>query len=131
VADAERHPGHERVPDVFVFRVESSLVYFNADHVRDSFFERLEARGPGLRLAVFFLGACPGVDRAGAEVLEELHHELSRRGMALRLAEAHGAVRETLKRAGFEERCGPVVAHQTVSDVVSGWRSGAPGEAVA
>jgi SulP family sulfate permease len=128
-ADLERHPENERLPDVFVFRVESSLVYFNVEHVRDSFAERLEARGPGVKLAVFFLGACPGIDRAGAELLEDLHHELHGRGVALRLAEAHGEVRETLKRAGFEEHCGPVVAHQTVATVVAGRH--APLEAIA
>jgi high affinity sulfate transporter 1 len=133
-ADVVRHPENERLSGVFVFRVEAALVYFNAEHVRDRFFELLAARGEGVKLAVFFLGTCPGVDLAGVELLEELHQTLKDRGIALRLAEARGEVRETLRRAGFEQHCGPVAANQTVAAVVSEWQAGpqrlaAPAEA--
>jgi MFS superfamily sulfate permease-like transporter len=121
-ADLLRHPENERLPEVFVFRAEAALLYFNVDHVRDRFSELLAARGAGVKLAIFFLGTSPGVDLAGAELLEELHQTLAERGIALRLAEARGDVRETLRRAGFEEKCGPVVAHQTVAAVVAEWR---------
>jgi len=121
-ADAVRHPENERPPDVFVFRAESALLYFNVEHVRDRFFELLSARGEGVKLAVFFLGTTPGIDLAGAELLEELHHALQPRGIAFRLAEARGDVRETLRRAGFEQRCFPVVANQPVATVLAEWR---------
>ena len=121
-ADMIRHPENERIPDVFVFRAEASLLYFNVEHVRDRFFELLGARGEGVRLAVFFLGSCPAVDLAGAELLEELHHGLRQRGITFRLAEARGDVRETLRAAGFEQHCGPVVPVQPVATVVDEWR---------
>ena len=121
-ADALRHPENERLPDVFVFRVESALLYFNAEHVRDRFFALLDQRGPGVKLAVFFLGTVPMVDLAGAELLEEIHHALGERGVEMRLAEARGGVRETLRRSGFAERCRPVEANQPVSRVVAEWR---------
>jgi MFS superfamily sulfate permease-like transporter len=121
-ADALRHPENERPVDVLVFRVEASLLYFNVDHVRDRFYELLHARGDGVRLAVFFLGACPAVDLAGAELLEELHRALQGRGIAFRLAEARGDVRETLHRAGFERHGSPVVPNQPVATVIDEWR---------
>lgn len=121
-ADVIRHPENERLPDVFVFRAESALLYFNVEHVRDRFYELLNARGEGVKLAIFFLGTSPGVDLAGAELLEELHHALRERGIAFGLAEARGDVRETLRRAGFEEHCGPVVPVQPVTTVVDEWR---------
>ena len=123
-ADAVRHPENERQGDVFVFRAESGLFYFNVEHVRDRFFELLHARGAGVKLAVFFLGTSPNVDLAGVELLEELHHALKERGVAFRLAEARGDVRETLHRAGFEEHCSPVAAHQPVATVIDEWRRG-------
>lgn len=122
-ADAVRHPENERLDDVFVFRSEAALLFFNAEHVRDRFFELLNLRGEGIRLAVFFLGSVPMVDLAGCELLEEIHHALAERGIALRLAEARGAVRETLRRSGFASRCGPVEANQPVARVVAAWRS--------
>lgn len=126
-ADAVRHPENERAEDVFVFRAEAALLYFNVEHVRDRFFESLDARGPGVKLAVLFLGMSPAVDLAGAELIEDLHHVLRERGIELRLAEARGGVRETLRRAGFHERCSPVIANQPVATVVREWRSGSPG----
>ena len=122
-ADAVRHPENERAADVFVFRVESALLYFNVDHVRDRFVERLDARGGGVRLAVFFLGSCPAVDLAGAEMLAELGEALEARGVALRLAETRGEVRETLRRAGVEKHGPPVVANQSVATVIAEWRN--------
>jgi high affinity sulfate transporter 1 len=124
-ADVIRHPENERFPDVFVFRAEASLLYFNVEHVRDRFFELLSARGDGVKLAIFFLGSCPGIDLAGAELLEELHHALRERGIAFRLAEARGDVRGTLRSAGFEQHCFPVVPIQPVATVISQWRQDA------
>jgi high affinity sulfate transporter 1 len=123
-ADVVRHPENERLDEVFVFRVEAGLVYFNAEHVRDRFFERLAARGPGVKLAVLFMGTVPVVDLAGAELLEELAHAMQARGITFRLAEARGEVRETLRRAGFEQHCFPVAANQSVADVIEEWRGG-------
>jgi len=124
-ADAVRHPENELLPDVFVFRADAALLYFNVEHVRDRFFELLNARGEGVRLAVFFLGTSPTVDLAGAELLEELHDTLRERGIAFRLAEARGDVRETLRAAGFEEHCFRVVPIQPVATVIEEWRKNA------
>jgi high affinity sulfate transporter 1 len=122
-ADAVRHPENERLPDVFVFRCEASLLYYNVENVRDRFFELLNARGEGVKLAVVFLGTVPLMDSAGAELLEELHHTLAERGVALRLAEARGHIREVLRRSGYAEHCGKVEENQPVSRVVADWRS--------
>jgi sulfate permease, SulP family len=124
-ADAVRHPENERLADVFVFRAEAGLLYFNVENVRDRFFELLSARGDGVKLAIFFLGTTPVVDLAGSELLEELHEALKERGVAFRLAEARGDVRETLRRAGFEQHCFPVVPIQPVATVIAQWRADA------
>ncbi len=118
-ADRERHPENTRVAGAFVFRVNSSLVYFNVDHVRDRFMELLSQREEGVRVAVFFFGAVPMVDLAGAELLAELHDTLKARGISLRVAEAHGVVRDALRRAGYEERHGRIEANQTVAELLS------------
>jgi high affinity sulfate transporter 1 len=123
-ADAVRHPENERLPDVFVFRSEAALLYFNVEHVRDRFFELLDARGKGVKLAVFFLGTVPLVDVAGAELLEELHQTLAERGIELRLAETRGRVREILRRSAFAEHGSKIEENQPVSRVVAEWRAG-------
>jgi MFS superfamily sulfate permease-like transporter len=80
---------------------------------------------PEAGLAVFFLGSTPGIDLAGAELLGQLHHALRERGIAFRLAEARGEVRDSLCAGGFEQRRFPVVPIQPVALVISEWRRNA------
>jgi high affinity sulfate transporter 1 len=125
-ADRMRHPENERVPDVFVFRCDGPLLFFNVDYVRDRFFELLAQRGDGVRLAIFFLGTTPTIDLAGAELLADLRHALNDQGIAFRLAETHGGIRDTLKRAEYIDHSGSVQANQTVSAMVRSWRETEP-----
>ncbi len=121
-ADCLRYPENERVPEVFVFRCDGSLIFFNVDFVRDRFVELLEQRGPGVKLAIFFLGTTPTIDLAGAELLIALRQTLNDQGIAFHLAEAHGGVRDALVRAGYIDHGGTVGANQTISALVRTWK---------
>jgi MFS superfamily sulfate permease-like transporter len=120
-ADRVRHPEYEREPGVTIFRTEGSILYFNADYIRDRFSELLNDRTTDARLAIFSMGMVAAIDLAGAELIAELHRSLAARGIKFRIAEAHGNIREALRRAGFEKECGPVEANQTVGSIVSEW----------
>jgi anti-anti-sigma regulatory factor len=76
-----------------------------------------------VRLVVFFLGAVPGVDLAGAELLADLHKTLRARSIEFRLAEAHGDVRDALRKIGFDREGSPLEAGQTVDAVLSEWQA--------
>ena len=91
-----------RTPGVFIFRVDSALLYFNAEFVRDQFAAQLAAREDTIHTAVFFLGSTPAVDLAGADLLIDLRSHLAARGIDLRLAGARNQVRQDLIRAGIE-----------------------------
>jgi MFS superfamily sulfate permease-like transporter len=127
-ADRARHAEDARTPGVLVVRCESALLYFNVEFVRDRLFELLAARDDRIGLVVFFLGAVPKIDLAGAELLADLHRTFRARGIEFRLADAHGEVRDALQRIGFEREHGPLASGQTVDHVVSQWRppAGAP-----
>lgn len=105
-----------RIPGVLIFRTDGALLYFNVDFVRDRFFALLDARPDRVTRAVFFLGTMPNIDLAGADMLIELRHALGARGIELRLAGAHGAVRDALVRAGLDRSL--VFAHTTVPDAL-------------
>jgi len=121
-ADRVRNPENRREPGAFIFRPTGALLYFNVDHVRERFFELLGEFGEARR-AVFFLGAVPLVDLAGAELLEELHETLHERDIEFRLAATPSSVRETLVKAGYEEHCGPVLANEPVAAVIADRRA--------
>src|SRR5262245_46083683 len=74
-SDVARHPENEAIPGVLAFRVESSLVYFNVDHVLEAVLRRAESE-PGLQRVVFDLSSTPYIDVAGARMLRRLHEDL-------------------------------------------------------
>jgi high affinity sulfate transporter 1 len=119
-ADHARHPENALIPDVLVVRCESSLLYFNVEHVRERVFELFNARSD-VRLVIVFLGAVPRVDLAGVEILIELHRAFRDRGVEFRVANAYGEVREALRRGGFEREHGPLESAQTIDVIVAAW----------
>lgn len=117
-SDLERHPDNEALPGIVIFRVESSLLYFNSDHVRQIVWEKLEGT-PQLRLVVCDLSDSPSVDVAGARMLAGLHRDLVKREIPLRVAEAHAKVRDLLRAEGLEEHVGYFGRHLSVDQAIS------------
>lgn len=118
--DISRNPENEPVAGVLIFRMDASLLYFNVDHVRQKFQEAMDAQPGPVRAVVWCLATTPFMDLAGADLLEQLHGELERKGVRLVLAEAHGPLRRTLRRAGMEARFGPIEENATVARVLAG-----------
>jgi sulfate permease, SulP family len=106
-SDLTRHPENEPLASVIAFRPEASLLYINADSVLEIVLNRLHLAGPSkTRLVVCDLSASPIVDLAGSSMLHELHAELERHGIALRIVGAHGTVRDLLRADGLSEKVG-------------------------
>ena len=74
------------------------------------------------RLVILFMGTSPFIDLAGTEMLGDLHAAFHKSGITFRLAEAHGQVREALRRLGHERTSALAETHKTVDDVVNAWR---------
>ncbi|MCI0640775.1 MAG: SulP family inorganic anion transporter [Gemmataceae bacterium] len=117
-SDLERHPDNEELPGIVVFRAESSVLYFNADHIRRVVAERLQAI-PQVRLVVCDLSDAPLVDVAGARMIYGLHVDLAKRGIQMRVVEAHAKVRDLLRAEGLEERLGYLGRHLSVDQAIA------------
>lgn len=117
-SDMERNPDNEAVPEALLFRVEASLLYFNAEHVRDAVWQRICTMPRPLTLAVCDLSTSPAVDLAGARMLRTLHAELEAAGIRLRLVAAHAAVRDLLRAEGLEENFGDFGRRITLADII-------------
>jgi high affinity sulfate transporter 1 len=124
-SDLARHEKNEQIPGVLAFRVESGIVYFNVGHVFRVVLDRVEAELKTLRLVVCDLSTSPNIDLAGAKMLLELQTELAKRGVVLRLVEAHASVRDLLRIEGAEDRVGRIDRFATVADVIEDFQKNA------
>jgi hypothetical protein len=51
-------------------------------------------------------------------MLRDLGHELAKRGVGLRIADAHSTTRDLLREEGLESTAGPIDRFTSVADVV-------------
>jgi SulP family sulfate permease len=116
-SDLERHPNNELIPGVFIFRIQASVLYFNADHVRARVWERILA-SDSLLLVVCDLSNSPYIDVAGSAMLAALHKDLKARGIQLRIVEAHAQSRDLLRAEGLEDQVGYFGRHMTVEQAI-------------
>lgn len=122
-SDLERHETNEPIPGVLAFRVESPIVYFNAEHVFDTVLARLGATSEAVRLVVCDLSTSPQVDMAGARMFLNLYGELARRGIVLRLVEARSKVRDMLRVEGVEDKIGRIDRFTMLADAIEDFQN--------
>jgi high affinity sulfate transporter 1 len=122
--DVRRNSEARPVPGVLVLRVESALIFTNADHVREYVRDRLAAPtadGGQVRAVVLEGDATPAIDITAAEMLSQLRADLARVGTRLAVAHEIGAVRDVLDRA--DPSAGPPI-YPTVDDAIAAVRAG-------
>jgi sulfate permease, SulP family len=117
-SDVGRHASNEPTSGVLAFRVESAIVYFNAEHVFDTVLARLDAAREPIRLAICDLSTSPNIDLAGARMFLALHAELAKRGIALGIVEARASVRDMLRAEGVEKKVGRIDRFTTLADAI-------------
>src|SRR5947208_1932702 len=117
-SDMARHPDNEAVPGALLFRTEASLLYFNADYVRDTVMKRVGEIGDGLRVAICDLSTSPHVDLAGAEMLAGLYDALAAVNVRLQIVEARASVRDRLHAERVEDKVGRIGRFKSLADAV-------------
>ena len=116
--DIKRHPDNELIPGVLLFRVESTLVYFNVSYVYNTVWARVKAMGSSLKTVIFDLSTSATIDSSGARLIKRLHENLKARGIEFKVAEAHSEVRDILRIEDIEHLLGHVSRRDTLHDVV-------------
>lgn len=121
--DIVRHPTDERIPGVFVYRVDAELFFANAPTVRHDLLDRIETSSDPVGLVVFDMRSSPTIDLTAADMLADLHDRLAHQNVDLRLAEANGAVRDTLVAADTAHPLCETPANQAVEAVIDQWQT--------
>jgi high affinity sulfate transporter 1 len=125
-SDISRHPDNEPTPGILAFRVEASVLYFNAEHVFDTVVARAASSRDPIRLAICDLSTSPYVDMAGAEMFRTLHAELAKRGITFRLVEARSSVRDMLRVEGMDEAAGRIDRFTSLAEAIEDFQKQPP-----
>lgn len=125
-SDRERHPDNELIPGMLIFRPESSLIYFNVDHVRETIADRVQAESTPPKLVILDLSAAPYVDLQSVHTLAGLADELRAKGIGFQAVEARSSVRDRLRSEGVEEKLGGISRFTSVADAVEAFQKQIP-----
>ncbi len=117
-SDVDQHPSNERIPRLLLLRPESSLIYFNIDHIHDEVIGRTLAEEVLPELVILDLSAAPNVDLQSTHTLGETSEELAKLGTRLQVVEARPQVRERFRLEGLEERLSGGSRGVTLADAV-------------
>jgi high affinity sulfate transporter 1 len=118
-SDTARHPDNEPPRNAIVVRPESSLIYVNAAAVLEAIQGRLtKSDVSDIRVMICDLSASPFIDLAGSHMLHDLHGELVKRGIALRIVGARSYVRDFLRADGLGEKVGSIDRAATIHGLI-------------
>ena len=106
VYSAVEEEGGRTIPGLIIYRFDSSLLFFNADHFKDRVRAIIRNANTKPKWFLFDVESVPVLDITGADALEELRAELAGLGVVLAIARAKGLFRVMLDRSGVIEKIG-------------------------
>jgi high affinity sulfate transporter 1 len=112
-SDINRHPENIVTEGLLVLRIESSIMYFNAENILEDINKKLEEKKE-TQMLVIDLSSSPYVDVSGSKMLVDLAKKLKRKNIRLKLADALSEVREMLRKQHMED----VIGHISRSDSI-------------
>ncbi|PYV94889.1 MAG: DNA repair protein [Acidobacteria bacterium] len=124
-SDMARHPDNQPVPGALLVRIESSLLYFNAEHVRDMVAARLRAEATPPKIVILDLSASPHMDIQACGVVMNMADDIKAVGARVQIVEARSSVRDRLRAEGMEEHVSQVNRFTSVADAVEDFQKAA------
>jgi len=116
--DIERHPDNETIEGILIVRVESAILYFNVENIKERIWEKINIETRPINTIILDLNSSPRVDIAGARFFKQLFSDLKARNISLKIAEARSEVRDILRSENLEEILGHISRFVSVDDLV-------------
>ncbi|PZX95373.1 DNA repair protein [Flavobacterium aquariorum] len=116
--DMERHPDNEKIEGVLIVRIESAILYFNVEYIKEQLWIKINSESDSLKTVLLDLNSSPRIDIAGARFLKQLFMDLKAKNISLKIAEARSEVRDSLRAEGLEELLGHISRAVSVDDLV-------------
>jgi MFS superfamily sulfate permease-like transporter len=120
--DIKRNPGNVEVLGIKILRVESSIFYYNQEHILELLRKNTLFNTPATQQVIVDLSSSPNVDVAGAKMLVNFAAELKSNNIRIEIVEALGIVRDMLRKLNIEEKAGPVSRTTTIQEEVEKFR---------
>jgi MFS superfamily sulfate permease-like transporter len=114
--------GGELLPDIIVYRFESALVFFNADHFMGRVHSVIDNHPTTPKCFLLDAEAIPFIDVSGTYTLRALRRELEERGIVLIVARLTNNFHSILLRSGVLEEIGHNNVHHTIHSGVRKFR---------
>ena len=124
--DTATHPGTESFPGLIIYRFDSSLVFFNADHFKARVGAVVREAPSPVRMFLLDVETMPYLDTTGVASLDRVRGDLERDGIVMGIAAAKGPVRAMFDRSGLAGRFGPERIFPTVAEAVRSMAPAAP-----
>jgi SulP family sulfate permease len=125
-ADAERHPSADPVPGFLILRPNVPLTFVNADVAMDQVMAMVRRRPDLPRAVVLDIAATADLDVATTDMLSALAADLRGLGVAFRLAQVRGSVRDRMRRTGLMSIIGEDHCYLTTEAAVAAPLADAP-----
>jgi high affinity sulfate transporter 1 len=118
-SDMLRHPDNQLVEGALILRPESSILYYNINHIKEDIHELITKYPGKLSILILDLSSANYVDIAGARFLLQLEDDMEKRGIGFRIVDALGSVRDILRAEGMEKEIGHISRKQTINQILA------------
>ena len=120
--DASSHPDAETYPGLLIFRLENGLFFANANYFAEQLKLKMEDSEDLVYEVLIDCNPLNLIETTGANMLIDLTKELREKAVSVSLARPRDAVRERIRRYGFEEAIGPDRIHDTAAEGVKAFK---------
>ena len=117
-SDLERHPDNENIPGVLIVRIESAILYFNSENIKENIWAKINYETQPIKTVILDLSSSPHVDISGVRFLKQMFNDLKAKNMSFKIAEARSEVRDILRAEKMESLLGHISRFVSVDDLV-------------
>ena len=117
-SDLKRHSDNEVIDGVLIVRIESSILYFNVEYIKEELWKKINSETKPLKAVLFDLSSSPRIDISGARFLKQFFIDLKVKNISLKVAEARSEVRDILRSEGLEVLLGHISRSISIDDLV-------------
>lgn len=120
-AEIDGHQENKQIDNVMVLKIESNLLFFNADNVLRDILRCLMRSPRNVKLLVLNLESSPHIDISATDMLRHLHEVLKRKGIDLKVARASALMTERLEKTGVTSLLNQTNPGERVTKVIGEW----------